>query len=44
MEERKVHFRDLSGWLKTIIIISWIIAGLWTLSFLVGFIIGSVGA
>ena len=43
MEEKKIHFKDLDGGLKTIVVISWIIAGLNAIGFLVGFIIG-VGA
>ncbi len=38
--EKKVCFKDLSGWLKTIVVISWVIAVLWGLSFLIGFIQG----
>jgi len=44
MEQRKkVHFKDLSGGLKTIVVISWIIAALYAFTFLVGFIIGALG-
>lgn len=39
-ETKKVHFRDLDGGLKTIVVISWIMAGLYILSFLIGFIVG----
>jgi len=38
--QNQVTFAQLSPALKTIVIISWIIAGLFTLSFMIGFIQG----
>jgi len=38
----KVKFNNLSGWLKTAIVLTWIIIGIYGLSFLVGFIIGLI--
>jgi hypothetical protein len=35
-----VKFEDLSGWLKTAVIISWIAGGLMAFAFFVGFIEG----
>jgi len=37
-ENNKVSFKDLSGAMKTAIVFTWIMAGAFTLSFLVGFI------
>ena len=31
-------FKDLSGWLKTAIVLSWVVGGLYALAFLIGFI------
>lgn len=39
----KVGFRDLDGWLKAAIIVTWIMAGMTALSFLAGFIVGLLG-
>lgn len=36
----RVTFRDLSGGLKTAIVISWIVGGLYALAVLIGFIGG----
>lgn len=36
----KVKYGDLSGWLKAIVIISWVIAVFTVISFVVGFIAG----
>lgn len=40
--DNKVSFKDLSGSLKTIVVISWIIAILYGLGFLIGFIFGTL--
>jgi len=40
MKEEKIRFRDLSGWLKTAAIVSWITLGYWGFLFLIGSIIG----
>ena len=37
---KKIQFKDLSFPLKTAVVISYIIAGFWGFSFIVGFIIG----
>jgi hypothetical protein len=34
---REIRYSDLSGWLKFATIVSWIIAGVWTIGFLIGF-------
>ncbi len=34
----EIKFKDLSGWLKTAVVLMWIIGGLNTLTFLVAFI------
>jgi hypothetical protein len=39
----KIQFRNLSGWLKAIVIISWIMAVLYGISFLTGFFMALVG-
>jgi hypothetical protein len=33
-----VKYSDLSGWLKTSVVVSWVIGGLYALAFVVGFI------
>lgn len=40
MIEKKIRFSDLSGWLKTAVIGTWIIIVLYAIVFLTGFIIG----
>jgi hypothetical protein len=40
MEQTKISFKDLSGWLKAFVIIGWTIFGLYALTFLIGFIQG----
>jgi hypothetical protein len=42
MTETKIKFKDLSGWLKAAIIITWIMGGVFGFTFLVGFLIGLV--
>ena len=34
-----IKFKDLSGWLKTIVVLSWIMAISYAAAFLVGFIL-----
>ena len=36
-QERKVTYKNLSGALKTLVVFGWIVAGIWVLSFFVGF-------
>ena len=36
----EIQFKDLSGWLKTAVIISWIAGGLMAVAFIVGFLEG----
>jgi len=36
----EIKFKDLSGWLKTAVIISWISGGLMLFAFLIGFLEG----
>ena len=43
MEERKVRFKDLSGWLKLAVIFGWLVAGWFTLVFIYGFMYGLLG-
>lgn len=38
--EEKIKFKDLNGWLKTTIILLWIIIGINVLYFIAGFILG----
>ena len=33
----KITYKKLSGWLKLASVVSWIIAGVWSLYFLIGF-------
>jgi len=40
--EKNVKFKDLSWPLKTLVVIGWILVGLYATLFLVGFIIGSL--
>jgi len=37
-----VKYKDLSGSLKTIVVISWILAGIYGLLFLIGFVEGII--
>jgi hypothetical protein len=41
--DKKIKFKDLSGWLKIAIILSWITGGYYLFWFLVGFIEGLLG-
>lgn len=41
--EKKIGFRELSGWMKTAVILTWIMGGIFCLSFLVGFIAEIIG-
>ena len=34
----QIKFRNLSGWLKTAIVVCWIMGGIYAIAFLVGFI------
>ena len=34
----KTKFDDLSGWLKTIVVLGWVMGGFYALAFLIGFI------
>ena len=43
MGGKMIHYKDLSGWLKAIVVISWIMAGLYGVGFIVGFIAGMAG-
>lgn len=43
MEEAKVQFKDLSTSLKVIVILSWVMAALFALSFTIGFVGGILG-
>lgn len=38
--KEKISFKDLSGWLKTVVVFGWLWAGYFTLIFLIGFITG----
>jgi len=47
MEENKmetIRFRNLSGWLKFAIILSWIMGSIYALAFIIGFAEGIAGA
>jgi len=33
-----IKYKDLSSWLKLAVIISWIVGGLWTIGFILGFL------
>jgi len=41
--KQTIKFKDLSGWLKASVIITWIVGGIYALSFLAGFITGLLG-
>ena len=43
MGGKMIYYKDLSVWLKAIVVISWIMAGLYGVGFIVGFIAGMVG-
>jgi len=36
----QIKYRDLSGWLKTVVVFGWIAAGFMLLSFIDGFLLG----
>lgn len=38
--ENKIKFRDLSGWLKLAVVLSYIVGGFYVFTFSVGFIMG----
>jgi len=42
--EKKIRFRDLSGALKTAVVISYILGSIYAVMFAIGFIIGFIGA
>lgn len=35
-----IKFRNLSGWLKTAAVVSWITLGFWGIAFIIGFLEG----
>ena len=41
--EKKITYKDLSGSLKTLVVLGWILVGIYALSFLFGFIAGFMG-
>jgi hypothetical protein len=43
MEKEKIRYKDLSNWLKAIVVAVWVMGGIWAISFLVGFIQGIAG-
>lgn len=40
MEKEKIRFKDLSGWLKTAVVVSFIMGVYMALAFVIGVIIG----
>ena len=38
-----IEFGDLSPWLKTFVVLGWIIIGLWLLLFMAGFMMALLG-
>jgi hypothetical protein len=42
-EEEKIRFKDLSGWLKTAIVLLWILIVYDAILFIVGFALGFLG-
>ncbi len=40
---KKIEFKDLSGWLKTLVVLGWIYTAIFAVAFLVGFIEGITG-
>jgi len=40
----KIQFKDLSGWLKALVILGWANLAIWTFWLLVAFIIGFISA
>jgi len=38
----KIRFKDLSGWLKTVVVFGWILFGFYSLYFIAGFILGVI--
>lgn len=38
----KIKFKNLSGWLKAAVVCTWIVTGIYALSFIVGFIVGII--
>lgn len=42
-EKGKIGFDDLNTSLKVLVVLGWIMAALWMLGFLVGFVIGVIG-
>lgn len=43
METQKIKFKDLDGWLKFIVVMGYILVGLWVLIFISGFVAGYLG-
>jgi hypothetical protein len=39
----KIQFKDLSGWLKALVILGWISVGINALAFMYGFTLGFLG-
>lgn len=39
-QQKKVTFKQLSKSLKTLVVLGWIMTGLYTLAFLIGFMLG----
>ena len=38
-----IKYKDLSAWLKAVVIATWIMGAVWAFSFIVGFIYGVLG-
>lgn len=40
MEEKKISFKDLNGWLKILVVFGWFIFGYFIIALIIGFVLG----
>jgi hypothetical protein len=43
MDKQKINFSDLSAWLKTAVVMAWIVGFIYIIAFMVGFIGAMIG-
>jgi len=43
MKNKQIGFKDLSGWLKTLVVLGWIQVIITAFAFFIGFVIGVMG-
>ena len=41
-KENKIRFKDLSGWIKILVVFGWLIFGYFIIAIMVGFVLGII--